>query len=103
MGYVSKEGRELRADKEPDSLVSLLSLVGSGGRCRILPMTELATAAAADIVASHGKAKYDAKKGALVWKMRRLARVLRHRPPAATPETPPRPWQTTAGRWRLDG
>lgn len=31
------------------------------------------TAAAADIVTSHGKAKYDPKKGALVWKMRRLA------------------------------
>lgn len=33
------------------------------------------TAAAADIMTSHGKAKYDPKKGALVWKMRRLAGV----------------------------
>lgn len=31
------------------------------------------TAAALDAVCSHGKAKYDAKKGALVWKIRRLA------------------------------
>ena len=31
------------------------------------------TAAALDSVCSHGKAKYDPKKGALVWKIRRLA------------------------------
>lgn len=31
------------------------------------------TAAALDAVCSHGKAKYDPKKGALVWKIRRLA------------------------------
>jgi len=31
------------------------------------------TAAAADLHASHGKAKYDPKKGALVWKIARLA------------------------------
>lgn len=31
------------------------------------------TAAALDAVCSHGKAKYDPKKGAVVWKIRRLA------------------------------
>lgn len=31
------------------------------------------TAAALDAVCSHGKAKYDPKKGALVWKIRRVA------------------------------
>lgn len=37
----------------------------------VLPLPP--TAAAADVAASHGKCKYDPKKGALVWRMRRLA------------------------------